>query len=233
MPKVADLASLQDYDDILARLTGDLDQARAEIENDEALQAARIAAAGADEGCAALEREQRRLEGEIDGLVAKIEREEARLYDGSMRLPKELAGIQQEIASLRSRLSGVEDTELELLDTLEAAESGREEARSALSREQAAYQEKHERLGADIGRTEGAIEAASAQRERCRERLTPPLVAQYEDLRRRKSGIAVSHLRSGACTGCRVSVPPSARKRALDPETPALCPNCERILVGY
>ena len=233
MPQVADLASLQDYDDTLARLNGDLDQARAEIENDEALQAARTTTAEADEGCAILEREQRRLEGEIDGLVARIEREEARLYGGSVGLPRELAGIQQEVASLRKRLSSVEDTELELLDRLEAAEARREEAHAALGREQAAWQEKHERLGADIHRNEREIEAASAQRELYRARLTPPLVAQYENLRRRKKGMAVSHVRSGACTGCRVSVPPAARKRALDPETPALCPNCERILVGY
>ena len=233
MPQVADLASLQDYDDLLARLTADLDEARADLEDDEALQAAQTAATEADERCASLEREQRRLEGEIDGLVAKVEREEKRLYDGSVRLPKELEGIQQEVASLRSHLSDIEDTELALLDRLEEAEAAREEARAALSREEAGSREKHERLGGVIAGLEGEMEGTSAQRETCRERLTPTLVAQYEDLRRRKGGVAVTHLRAGACTGCRVSVPPSARKRALDPEAPALCPNCERILVGY
>ena len=111
MPQVADLASLQDYDDILARLTADLDEARADLEDDEALQAAQTAATEADERCASLEREQRRLEGEIDGLVAKVEREEKRLYDGSVRLPKELEGIQKEggvaaVAPLRHRGHG-------------------------------------------------------------------------------------------------------------------------------
>ena len=233
MPQVADLASLQDYDDILARLTDDLDGARADLEDDEALQAAQTAATEADERCASLEREQRRLEGEIDGLVAKVEREEKRLYDGSVRLPKELEGIQKEVTSLRSHLSDVEDTELALLDKLEEAEAAREEARAALAREEAASREKRERLGGVIAGLEGEIEGTSARRETCRERLTPGLIAQYEDLRRRKGGVAVTHLRAGACTGCRVSVPPSARKRALDPEAPALCPNCERILVGY
>ena len=233
MPQVADLASLQEYDDILAGLNGELEEARADLEDDEALQAAQAAATEADEGCASLEREQRRLEGEIDGLVAKVEREEKRLYDGSVRLPKELEGIQQEVASLRSRLSDVEDTELALLDRLEEAEAAREVAREALAREEAASKEKHERLSRAIAGLEGRIEATTGQRDTCRERLTATLVAQYEDLRRRKGGVAVTHLRAGACTGCRVSVPPSARKRALDPEAPALCPNCERILVGY
>ena len=233
MPQVADLASLQEYDDILAGLTTELEGARADLEDDEALQAAQGAATEADERCASLEREQRRLEGEIDGLVARVEREEKRLYDGSVKLPKELEGIQQEVSLLRSRLSDVEDTELALLDRLEEAEGARELAREALAREEAALEEKQERLGGVIAGLEGRIEATNADRETCRERLAATLVAQYEDLRRRKGGVAVTHLRAGACTGCRVSVPPSARKRALDPEAPALCPNCERILVGY
>lgn len=233
MPQVSDLASLQEYDDILARLNTNLDEARADLDDDEALEAARTAAAEAGEHCAALERDQRRLEGEIDGLVARIEQEEKRLYDGHTSLPKELAGLQQEIASLRSHLSDVEDTELALLDRLEEAEAAREEGQAALTREEGASKEKQERLGGVISGLEAEITATGERRDACQGRLTPALIAQYEDLRRRKGGVAVTHLRAGACTGCRVSVPPSARKRALDAETPALCPNCERILVGY
>lgn len=233
MAQVSDLASLQDFDDVIARLEGELAEARTELEDDDALVAARGSVAGAEERCAGLEREQRRLEGEIDGLVARVEREEGRLYDGSVSLPKELATLQQEIASLRSRLSNVEDTELELLDSLEEAEAQREEARAALDREQAAWSEKRERLGAVVKRIEGEVTATTAERDACRGRISAPLVAQYEDLRRRRSGVAVAHMQGNTCTACRVSVPPSARKRALDRETPALCPNCERILVGF
>lgn len=232
MPQVLDLASLQEHDDALARLNGDLEGARAELGDDDALEAARAAAEEAEARCTSLERDQRRLENEIDALVSRIEREEARLYDGSVGLPKELAGIQQEVASLRTRLSNVEDTELELLDKLEAAEAAREEAKAALAREEAASEEKRTRLGDAIARLEGEIAAAGAARDGCAGRLTPALIAQYEDLRRRKNGVAVARMQGNSCTGCRVSVPPAARKRALDPEVPALCPNCERILVG-
>ena len=233
MAQVADLASLQDHDDALARLTAELEGARAELADDGALRAAQGAAAEADERCAALERDQRRFEGEIDGLVARIEREEKRLYDGSVGLPKELAGIQREVASLRSRLSDIEDAELALLDRQEEAEASRGAAAASLAREEAAAEEKRERLGGVIARLEGEIAGTGEARDACRAKLAAPLLAQYEDLRRRKGGVAVTHLRAGVCSGCRVSVPPAARKRALDPEAPALCPNCERILVGY
>ncbi|HCU99990.1 MAG: hypothetical protein CL897_01360 [Dehalococcoidia bacterium] len=233
MPKVADLASLQQHDDILAGLTTNLSETRADLENDSAHRAAQAAVAEADEHCASLEREQNGLEDEIAILREKISREEGRLYDGTVNLPKELTDLQQEIASLRSHLSDIEDTELALLDKLEAAETSQKEAHAALGREEAATREKQNRLENIIVKVESEIAATNSERESCRGRLTASLLAQYDDLRRRKGGIAVTHLRAGACTGCRVSVPPSARKRSLDPETPAPCPNCERILVGY
>ena len=232
MPQVADLAALQDCDDTLARLNGELAEAREELADSSALGAARAATAGADERCATLDREQRRLEGEIDALSAKIEHEDTRLYDGSARLPKELTGIQQEIESLKARRSRLEDAEIEVLETLDAEEEERAQAHAALEREQGASREKEERLSAAIAATEREAAAMASERREHLARLTAALVAQYEDLRRRKGGVAVAHVRGGACTGCRVSVPPSARKRGLDPEAPAFCPNCERILVG-
>ncbi len=232
MPQVADLASLQDCDDTLARLNGELDEVREELADVSTLGAARAAAAEADERCTALDREQRRLEGEIDALSTKIKREDARLYDGSVRLPKELSGIQREIESLKAQRSRLEDAAIGVLETLDGAEAERGQAHAALEREQAASREKEERLNTAIAATEREAATAAGERRECLARLAAGVVAQYEGLRRRKGGVAVTHVHGGACSGCRVNVPPSARKRALDPETLAFCPNCERILVG-
>ncbi len=232
MPQVADLISLQEHDDILARLNDELAEAQREIKNDDALQAARATAADADSRCEGLAREQRRLEGDISSLDERIAREEGRLYDGSVNLPKELAGIQQEVAALKARRSQVEDTELALLDEAEGAEVERSDAHGALDREQAAWEGKKERLTATISRLEQEIGDTTTQRDACRERLPGTIRTQYEDLRRRRGGVAVARLQGSVCSACRVGVHPSARKRALDPETPALCPNCGCILVG-
>ena len=232
MPQVAELASLQEHDDLLARLNAELAEARAELADDAALRAAEEAAAAADERCAGLEREQRRLEGEIDDLGGRIEREEARLYDGSSGLPKELAGLQREIASLKARRSRIEDDGIAALDAIEEAQETRAEARAVLDRERAATDEKRERLGAAAAALERDIARADGERERCRARIDGALLARYDDLRRRKGGVAVARVRGDVCGACRVNVPPAARKRALDPESPAPCPNCERILAG-
>lgn len=232
MSQVADLASLQEHDDLLARLDAELTEARAELADDAALRAAEDAAVAADERCAGLEREQRRLEGAIDDLGGRIEREEARLYDGSSGLPKELAGLQREIASLKARRSRIEDDGIAALDAIEEAQAARAETHAAFERERAATEEKRERLGAAAAALERDMARADGERERYRARIDGALLAHYDDLRRRKGGVAVARMRGGACGACRVNVPPAARKRALDPESPAPCPNCERILAG-
>src|SRR6266568_1161066 len=56
-----------------------------------------------------VEREARRLEGDVDSLTRKAEAEDRRLYDGSVANPKELEAIQHEVASIRTRRSRVED----------------------------------------------------------------------------------------------------------------------------
>ncbi len=232
MPQVADLVSLQEHDDVLKRLQADLAAAQADLADESALEAAKVGAQEAAEKGEGFEHERRRLEGEIETLSAKIEKEEGRLYDGSIGLPKELAGIQKEIDSLKGRRSRWEDSELEILDALEQAEAEMTATASALAREEAASTGKGGRLATVIAGLEGEIEGVNGERSRCIERLAGPTVSQYDDLRRRKGGVAVTHVQGGACTGCRVGVPSSAQRLALDPDRLAFCPNCERILVG-
>ena len=162
-----------------------------------------------------------------------VERKENVVFLGPPGVGKTHLAISVAITAAENGRRVYYGTLTDLIASLEEAEAAREEARAALQREEAASAEKHTRLGGVIERLEAEIAAKQAERETCRARLTAALVAQYEDLRRRRGGVAVTHMQGSICTGCRVTVPPSARKRALDPETPTLCPNCERILVGY
>ena len=98
-----------------------------------------------------MERESRRLEGDIDSLTRKAKAEEGRLYDGSVANPKELEAIQHEVASLRGRRSRLEDNLLELMEQKEGLD-----ARASAA--QAEVQEFRDRLTEIMG--ESATELA-------------------------------------------------------------------------
>ena len=53
----------------------------------------------------------------------------------------------------------------------------------------------------------------------------------YDQLRRRKGGLAVVEMDSSQCDGCKVRVPAHVLQQLNQAEHVARCPNCERILV--
>ena len=64
-------------------------------------------------------REQHRLDGEIELIDQKIAKEEQRLFSGRRVQPKELSGLQAEVASLKKRKEGLEDQDLEVMEQKE------------------------------------------------------------------------------------------------------------------
>jgi predicted nucleic acid-binding Zn-ribbon protein len=179
----------------------------------------------------AVERESRRLDGDIDSLTRKAQAEEQRLYDGSVANPKELAAIQHEVASLRARRSRVED---ELLDQMERKEELDERVASA----QAEVQELRDRLTEILG--ESAAELAEIGRSlasRGDERRSlvhefdPELLELYEDLRRQKKGVGAAALGDGVCQGCHQKLSAMELDRLKHTEGVKRCEYCRRILI--
>lgn len=230
MSQVTSLRTLQELDDEVARLRAALDDVERRLQGSETLDRARAAFESIDAGLNAARREQRRLDGEIGVLNARIQPEEKRLYDGSVRNPKELGNIQLELELLKDQRSKLEDQLFEVLSRIESLETDHAAATSDLSRAQAAWEAEKRSLQEQAATLSAALTRAEARREA--QKLTVPAVALhlYEDVRRRKGGVAVAHIQGAMCTGCRVTIPEAIRRRAFQPDQLAQCPNCERIL---
>ncbi len=229
MSQVAELVALQEIDaesaaaraalaDVEARLQGDaeLDEARRQLIQVEAERATIVAT-------------QRGLEDEVERLNDRIAPEEKRLYDGSVRNPKELTGIQHELELLKAARERQEDALVEVLDQAETASRQRSEAQGAVTRLEERWSRTQEELRLEARRLGDAIARIDQRREAQAARIPPRLLATYEDLRRRKGGTAVARIKGNTCSGCRITIPDALRSRVLAGETVAQCPNCERI----
>lgn len=178
-------------------------------------------------------REHDRLEAEIDMVTRKAVSEEERAVSGRVTSPKELTAIQEEVAALRRRQSSLEDDLLE-----------RMEARETLERELAELASRREAVVGEQAKVTQARDAALAEIDReleversAREALAPTvdegLLALYDQVRRRQSGVGAAALVGNTCQGCRVTISPvelSAIRR-LPVEEIKRCENCRRILV--
>jgi len=187
------------------------------------------------EAAAEAARAQRRLEGELSVVEAKVAELDGRLYSGAITVPRELQALQGEGAALRERLSTLEDEVLEAM--------GR---REPLDAEVTALGRRREELDADGARLRAAVAEAQAgvDRELAAELdarqvaagdIAPDLAGLYEQLRARLGGVAAAPLVNGRCGGCHLALPATevARLRKEPPDTLVRCEQCERILVRH
>jgi predicted nucleic acid-binding Zn-ribbon protein len=230
LTQVTEIRTLQEIDNEAEGHRAALDEVERRLAASEVLDSARERLAGAETELAAVKREQRKVEGDIEGLSARIAPEEKRLYDGSVRNPKELASIQHEVELLREQRTKLEDQLLEVMQRLEAAETEHVAARSDATRAEEARDRELTDLTAQSVRLKDAIAAVEVKRDAQLPKILPRNLKTYQDVRKRRGSAAVSRINGGNCGGCRVSIPEAVRRKAFTADELAQCPNCASIL---
>ncbi|HET7482851.1 MAG TPA: C4-type zinc ribbon domain-containing protein [Actinomycetota bacterium] len=176
-------------------------------------------------------REYGRLEGEIELIDQKIGREEQRMYAGTVSNPKELSALQAEVASLKTKKSGLEDGLLEVMEQREEATGTLERItadRDAASAEAVELREVVAKLGAEI---DAEVNEHEAKRTAIAPTLPSDLLDLYEKLRATKGGVGAAALRQGMCEGCHTKLPAKEAERIRAEGGLQRCDNCRRILV--
>ena len=230
LTQVTDIRTLQEFDNEAEGHRAALEDVERRLAGNEVLDTARERLAAAETGLASVKTEQRKVEGDIEDLTARIEPEEKRLYDGSVRNAKELANIQHEVELLREQRTKHEDQLLEVLARLEAAEREHENAKSDATRAESARKKEMTELRAESKRLKEAITVAEAKREAQLPKILPRNLKTYQDVRKRRGSAAVSRINGGMCGGCRISIPEAVRRKAFTADELAQCPNCASIL---
>jgi predicted nucleic acid-binding Zn-ribbon protein len=179
-----------------------------------------------------LEREVKRLEGDVDVVRQRAVRDQQRMQAGGLPA-REVTALQHEMDSLARRQGDLEDQELELMERQEAADAaltaareGQEKARAELER---AEQLRDDAL-ADIADGTTRHEAARAE---VVTKISAPLLSLYDRIRSQTGSTGAAMLRARACQGCRLELYGNelAAVRNADPHEVVRCENCGRILV--
>ncbi|MCW2541642.1 MAG: uncharacterized protein JWN95_3367 [Frankiales bacterium] len=186
----------------------------------------------AETSIADLDREQRRLESDIDTVRLRADKDQARMTAAGVPA-KEISGLQHEVASLARRQSTLEDELLELMERREIADTQLLVLRESTDRVAA------ERGSAEAARDVAFAEIDAAATERVAERLElaaalpTDLLALYDRVREASGGVGAAMLRQRRCEGCRLELAGNelAVVRAAKAEDVLRCENCRRILV--
>lgn len=230
MSQITDVRTLQEIDDEVSTVRAALDDVERRLRGSEELDAARRGFASAEDELQEAQRVQRKLDGDIAGLNARITPEEKRLYDGSVRNPKELGNIQHEVELLKEQRSKLEDELLEVMARLETADREFRAAENALGHWEGSWEKEQADLKHEAKKLGDLLTRGEAKREGQKLKLNPRILNLYEQVRKQRGGVAVAHVQGGNCGGCRVQIPEAVRRKAFSADQVAQCPNCERIL---
>jgi len=190
------------------------------------------ARAGAKEAAAELQTwqtQQRGLNLELAGVNDKARRSEQRLYSGNVKNPKELTDLQNEIEALGRRRAALEDEIIEAMIMVEDVQATKAEADELLATVQTQWEQSQSRLRADQNELALRLNHLLTQRQQTAVLIDGRLLAEYDQMRQRKGGVAVAGLQKQLCLGCRLNVSEQIARRAERGEI-VYCGGCGRIL---
>lgn len=176
-------------------------------------------------------RELKRAEGDVEQVVIRLQKDEARLNSGT-GTPKELESLQHEVISLNARRSELEEVELEVMLRVDGIKSRIEELKAI-----------EETLATEIAELTDrknvvslALESESAQLKTERAvtvtSVDKAIYDLYEKIRS-GGGAGAAALLGGQCLGCNLTINAVDLKRMLDSAEDEVirCEECRCILV--
>lgn len=170
---------------------------------------------------------------EQKSVEAKTADFEKKLYGGTIRVPKELQAMQEEVEMLKRQRGRLDEKILTLMDELEAQRVREAETRQARTASEEALKTKQAAYKKEANTLVAQARELQAQRAEAVKPIPPALLKRYDSLRASKAGVAVAPLEDGnACGGCKLGLPSSLVERAQEGRGIEVCDNCGRILVA-
>ena len=236
VPDLHPLLEVQDLDTTLDQLRHRLatHPTRLAIRQSEAaLARLRTELAAQETARGELLRQQRRWDDEVSKVASRRAEIDHSLYGGSVTSPKELLALQADAESLRRRQGDLEDSELEVMEQVEAVAAGIAGLSEQLAQGEARLEDLRQELTAATAELEVEVERVEAARARTAEPLPGELLDRYEAMRSDLGGVAVARLAGSTCEGCHLTLSAMSvdRLRKLGPDELPLCEECGRILV--
>jgi uncharacterized protein len=173
----------------------------------------------------------RDLDLEIQSNTQKAKSTEQQLYSGSVKNPKALQDMQQELEALKTWQGTLEDRLLEAMVNMEDAESTLKNAESELEKMKTEFESKHVDLIKEQADLKAKVEGLQAKRQTALKEVTPESLKLYNTMKPRKNNQPMALMDDVGCQFCGVEqtmniVQDVRRGQSLIP-----CTSCGRILV--
>ncbi len=228
MSVASQLFHLQTIELQLKDHTRRLQEVNSRLDHNDELNAAEKELESVESRLKTAEKQQRQLEWEVDDLNAKIRGLNDKLYGGSVRNPKELLSLEQDIQSVKKFLGGREEHLLEAMGESESILAEAEGLRQRVHELRSSWEEEKGTLRGLKQTLEAEVTRLTEDRLATRQELGTEASQRYDQVARAK-GLAVVKVEQGRCKGCNLTVPAGIWQRARAGEM-VECGSCGRYI---
>ena len=178
-----------------------------------------------------IDRDIRKLEGEVDAVRQREDRDRTLLKSGSVGA-KQLTELEHELGSLVRRQGLLEDELLEVMEQREALQADHDHAGAQLSQAEEELIDAKRRRDDAVADLDKAQERCAADRERLVGEFAADFLAVYEK-QRSLGGPGAALLQARRCGACRIEIDRGeiSRIAATPADVVVRCPECNAIMV--
>jgi uncharacterized protein len=226
------LYRLQQTDSQTDRFQARLKVIQQTLEDDGELRLAKERAKKAEASFGSAQRALHEAENAVRDLRIKIEQTESSLYSGTIRNPKELQDLQNDVASLKRHFATLEDRQLDTMMAFDDAASAQQGAQTDLQTTTAHSMQKNQALVEERDSLLKTVDRLGAERQAITSAIPVEIIALYESLRSQHRGLAVATVADRACSACGTTLTPMQAQSVASAADLIYCPTCSRILYG-
>jgi predicted nucleic acid-binding Zn-ribbon protein len=230
MNQAFQLFRLQQVDTQLDQATARLREIEAILKDDTAVREADETLATATKALEGAQKELRRAEENAKTQRQKIKHTDDQLYGGKVQNPKELQDLQRESESLSRYLEVLEERQLEAMMLVDELNETFQAAENALKDVHAHRIEAHAALNGEKSQIRNQARQWLTERQMMANLIPPDGLSHYDQLRKRRAGVAVAKATDRSCSACGSLLSTSYYQAALSSSQLVHCDNCGRIL---
>jgi uncharacterized protein len=174
------------------------------------------------------ERERRQIDVLLGMERDKVKKWEGRL--GEIKTPREYAALSREIDIAKKTNESQSEQAKLLLAAAGELKAALEQRGEALAESEDAAQAALADLDKALAEGQARLASLEERRAAAAAQVDPGLLGKYENIKRRRAGVAVSPVVGSTCKGCHRNIPPQLSIVLQRADTIETCPNCHRII---
>ncbi len=170
---------------------------------------------------------QRHLERQLDQKQVDLSKYNTQLP--LIKTNREYKAILVEIDMVEKDISDLEEEILAKMDDVEEVEGRAREKREELRRAEEETAKERQKLEDKQKALEESLRGTRSQRENLAADVESSLLTQYDRIRTRKEGLALTRISGESCDACHMALPPQIVNEVIGGRVKS-CPSCLRLL---